>query len=248
MKADYGELNVSRIVEIGKPLTGLHPDATAFAVSVKVECGPNMGSRSHRRSALRTTRRRRRRCRGSFSKRSSAKTPLPPAGTGRRSWYRRVRSKRGQGAGSFPALQGSPRGCGGQSGTVSQTNRLEVPVKVELEMKNHKSRNSRHISGRSITRPDRWGDLRRDLAPLPELAVEYVEAASCRLRNAAGGRSYDFQGQVLSGIGFGRSSGGPLRGSARLSLPSFSQRPFRAGQPAPCPCHFLGAQKPLVGR
>jgi hypothetical protein len=40
IKADYERLNVSRIVEMGKPTAGLHPDSTAFAVSVKVMCGP----------------------------------------------------------------------------------------------------------------------------------------------------------------------------------------------------------------
>ena len=39
MKAGYGRLNVSRIVEVAKPVAGLHPDPTALAVSVKVVCG-----------------------------------------------------------------------------------------------------------------------------------------------------------------------------------------------------------------
>jgi hypothetical protein len=39
IKAGLGRLNVLRIVEVGKPTQGLHPDPTTYAVPVKVEWG-----------------------------------------------------------------------------------------------------------------------------------------------------------------------------------------------------------------
>lgn len=39
IRADHGRLNVLRILKIGNPTAGLHPDPTALAVTVKVECG-----------------------------------------------------------------------------------------------------------------------------------------------------------------------------------------------------------------
>jgi hypothetical protein len=39
IRAGHGRLNVLRILEIGNPTAGLHPDPTALAVTVKVECG-----------------------------------------------------------------------------------------------------------------------------------------------------------------------------------------------------------------
>lgn len=39
IKADCERLNVTRLVEVGKPAAGAHPDPTALAVPVKVECG-----------------------------------------------------------------------------------------------------------------------------------------------------------------------------------------------------------------
>lgn len=39
MKTAFEEMNISRIVEVGEPVAGTHPDPTALAVTVKVECG-----------------------------------------------------------------------------------------------------------------------------------------------------------------------------------------------------------------
>jgi hypothetical protein len=39
IKDGYGRLDVTRIVEVGEPLAGAHPDPSALAVPVKVECG-----------------------------------------------------------------------------------------------------------------------------------------------------------------------------------------------------------------
>ncbi|MGW8257545.1 MAG: M56 family metallopeptidase, partial [Thermoguttaceae bacterium] len=40
IKAGLGRLHIERIVDIEKPQTGVHPDPSTFAVLVKVECGP----------------------------------------------------------------------------------------------------------------------------------------------------------------------------------------------------------------
>ena len=36
-------IGVSRVVEVGKPVAGMHPDPTPLAVTVKVECGAQVG-------------------------------------------------------------------------------------------------------------------------------------------------------------------------------------------------------------
>lgn len=40
-------LTITRIVEVGRPVLGMHPDPTAFAVPVKVECGGRQASQQY---------------------------------------------------------------------------------------------------------------------------------------------------------------------------------------------------------
>ncbi len=69
MKAAFEQMNISRIVEVGEPVAGMHPDPTALAVTVKVECGAKKWvQNSRRRYNLQTKKRRQRLC-GSSSRR-----------------------------------------------------------------------------------------------------------------------------------------------------------------------------------
>jgi hypothetical protein len=161
IKASFGRLNVSRIVEVGPPTAGMHPDPTALAVSVKVECG---GQKP--RTWIQT-----------FTPQirlTDSQTAKKAAREFLEAIIRRdvAAVRRSLDAGVvFDGFSGKNSGEVkeffeyyrvhrivevGKPAPLPETDRLEVPIKVELEMKSERNREFLPYIRPVYNQPNRW--------------------------------------------------------------------------------------------
>jgi hypothetical protein len=158
MEATFGRLNVSRIIKIGEPTAGLHPDPTALAVSVKVECGVRKWVQDYapeirltdNETATKTVR-------DFFEalirKDDAAARQLLGAGLVFEGFSAKNADKMNEIFEHYKLLRivevGKPT-------PVSETDRLQVPVKVEVEMKDEATREFMPYIRPVYNQPDRW--------------------------------------------------------------------------------------------
>jgi hypothetical protein len=158
IEAEYGRMNVSHIVETGKPVAGVHPDPTAYAVPVKVECGARK-----------------------WVQEFTPQIPLTDNDTAMKASREFLEAMiRQDGATARRALEAGLVFEGfnaknadklkelfeqykvlrivevGKPTPHSESNRLEVPVKVELELTKEQVKEFRPFVRPVYNQPDRW--------------------------------------------------------------------------------------------
>ncbi len=158
MEASYRHLDLSRIVEIAKPVPGPYPGMQALAVSVKVQCGPRTWVEEYAPQVRLT------------DNETAAKTV--------RAFFEALirqddaAARRALDAGLvFEGFTGKNSDKVkeffqhykvlrivevGKPGPYPGTKRLEVPVKVELEMKNERIKEFTPFIRPVYNQPDRW--------------------------------------------------------------------------------------------
>ena len=158
MKADFGRLNALRIVEIGAPTLGQHPDPTAFAVPVKVECGPRKWVQEYAPqvrltdSAAATTAAREF-VEAIIRQDDAAARRALDAGLVFEGFSGKNADKLKEFFEQYKILRIVKVG---KPAPYPETNRLEVPVKVELEMKNERIQEFN-----PFIRPEHYGQSER---------------------------------------------------------------------------------------
>jgi hypothetical protein len=158
IKAGLGGLNVSRIVEIGKPTAGLHPDPTALAVSVKVECGARKWVQEYTPQIRLTDNEAATKAARAFFEAiihqddAAARRALD-SGLVFEGFSGKNSGKIKEFFQHYKVLRivevGKPAPC-------PETDRLEVPIKVELEMKSERIKEFRPYIRPVYNQPDRW--------------------------------------------------------------------------------------------
>ena len=158
MKSLFGRLNVSRIVEVEKPAAGLHPDPTALAVRVKVVCGGKKWIQEFAPQVRLTDNQAATKAAREFfeaiirNDEAAARQALEK-GLVFEGFDRQNAHKLGEFFEHYKVLRiveiGKPSPC-------PETDRLEVPVKVELERKNERPQEFMPYVRPVYNQPNRW--------------------------------------------------------------------------------------------
>jgi hypothetical protein len=158
MKERFGSIQFSRIVEIGKPTAGLHPDPTALAVSVKVECGPRKWVQEFSPQVRLTDRETAAKVVREFFEAiirqdDAAVRRMLDSGL----VFEGFDTKNSDKIKEFFELYKLHRIVEiGKPTPYPETDRLEVPVKVEIEMNNERIKEFRPYIRPVYNQPDRW--------------------------------------------------------------------------------------------
>ncbi len=158
IKEVYGPIQFSRIVEIGKPTAGLHPDPTALAVSVKVECGPRKWVQEFSPQVRLTDRDTAAKVVREFFEAiirqdDAAVRRMLDSGL----VFEGFDTKNSDKMKEFFELYKLLRIVEiGKSAPYPGTDRLEVPVKVEIEMNSERIKEFRPYIRPVYNQPDRW--------------------------------------------------------------------------------------------
>jgi beta-lactamase regulating signal transducer with metallopeptidase domain len=158
MKAGFGTLHISRIVEIGKPVAGMHPDPTALAVSVKVECGVRKWVQEFSPEVRLTdnetaTKAVRKFFEALIAGDDVAARRILDAGLVFEGFDAKNADKVKEFFEHYKVLRIVEVGKPAPS---PETKRLEVPVKAEVEMKGERTREFRPYIRPVYNQPDRW--------------------------------------------------------------------------------------------
>ncbi len=159
MKEEYGRLALSRIVEIGRPTAGIHPDPTTLAVLVKVECGARKWVQEFSPQVRLTdgetaTKTVREFCEAIIHKDEVAARRILDEGLMFEGFSAKNAAKVKELFEHYKLLRivevGKPVPSPG-------TKLLEIPVKVEVEMKSERIKKFRPFIRPVYNQPDRWG-------------------------------------------------------------------------------------------
>ncbi len=159
IKVGYGRLNVSRIVEVAKPVAGLHPDPTALAVSVKVVCGDKKWIQEFAPQVRLTdneaaTKAAREFFEAMIRHDEAAARGALEKGLVFEGFDRHNAKKLGEFFEHYKVLRIVEVG---KPAPYPETDRLEVPVKVELERKNERTQEFMPYVRPVYNQPNRWG-------------------------------------------------------------------------------------------
>jgi hypothetical protein len=160
MKAVFGRLNVLRIVEIGTPTLGQHPDPTTFAVPVKVECGARkwvqeFSPQVRLTDSAAATKAAREFFEAIIRQDDAAARRALDAGLVFEGFSGKNADKLKEFFEQYKVLRIVKVG---KPAPYPETNRLEVPIKVELEMKNERIQEfTPYIRREHCNPPERWG-------------------------------------------------------------------------------------------
>jgi beta-lactamase regulating signal transducer with metallopeptidase domain len=158
MEVEFGHMSVSRIVDIGQPTAGLHPDPSALAVAVKVDCGEKTWVQEYSPQVRLTdnesaTKAAREFIEAIIRQDDAAARRALGAGLVFEGFSDKNADKLKEYFEHYKVLRIVEVG---KPAAYPATNRLEVPIKVELESKDERIREFTPYIRPVFNQPDRW--------------------------------------------------------------------------------------------